>query len=207
MRAQSMARTGISKACALLVLAGLCLGALPVTAAGEVAPLDLQTVLLHSAVTPPARVNFHEERHNPLLQEPLLLTGYLEYLQAGVLRKVVETPFQEAFRIDAEHVLIERNGETRKLSLSKNGSLRTILDVIKAILGGEAEQIESLFDYELSGSPASWSLRLVPKSKRISRQLTSILVRGDVAAANSMRIDLKDGEWYQMDILQDDPER
>jgi len=204
MRAPLTAKPVSSKACTLIIATGLFALILSAVDASETTTFNLQLVLMQSAVTPPARVDFHEERHNALLQAPLVLTGYLEYLGAGVLRKVVETPFEEAFLVDAEKILIERDGETRTLSLGKSRSLRTILDVIKAILGGDAHTIESIFDYELAGTAESWSVRLTPRSKRISRQLTRVLVSGDLESVKGMRIDLQDGEWHQMDILQGD---
>jgi hypothetical protein len=166
--------------------------------------LDLDTVFENTAVVPPARVRFREERHNPLLKEPLVLTGYLEYLEAGRLRKVVETPFEEAFLIDADHIEIERNGETRKLSLNKTKFLRTMLGGIEAILAGRTDHLASVFQYELSGTNSSWSLRLEPLSQRVSRHLTSLLVTGDDKSVISIRFELKEGEWHLMEIVDAD---
>lgn len=173
--------------------------ALPVLAA-DLPSLDLRTVLANTTVTPPGRVTFREERHNPMLAEPLVLTGYLEYLELGVLRKVIETPFQEAFQVDAQHIIIERDGQSRKLSLNKSRSLRTILGAIEAILAGEADRLESDFDYELSGTVDSWTVRLTPISQRIAKQLESLQVSGDGESATGIRVDLAGGEWHQMEI-------
>ena len=37
--------------------------------------LDLRAVMENTAVAPPAQVGFQEERHNPIFDEPMLLTG------------------------------------------------------------------------------------------------------------------------------------
>lgn len=171
----------------------------PVLAA-DLPSLDLRTVLANTTVTPPGRVTFREERHNPMLAEPLVLTGHLEYLELGVLRKVIETPFQEAFQVDAQHIIIERDGQSRKLSLNRSRSLRTILGAIEAILAGEADRLESDFDYELSGTVDSWTVRLTPISQRIAKQLESLQVSGDGESATGIRVDLAGGEWHQMEI-------
>ena len=180
-------------------LAMTLLFALPVLAA-DLPSLDLRTVLANTTVTPPGRVAFREERHNPMLAEPLVLTGHLEYLELGVLRKVIETPFQEAFQVDAQHIIIERDGQTRKLSLNKSRSLRTILGAIEAILAGEADRLESDFDYELSGTVDSWTVRLTPISQRIAKQLESLQINGDGESATGIRVDLAGGEWHRMEI-------
>lgn len=166
--------------------------------------LELAAVLENTTVTPPDRVGFREERHNSMLKEPLVLTGHLEYLRAGVLRKVIETPFEEAFLIESDLVVIERDGETRELPLKRSRSLSTILSAIEAILSGEADKLVSVFDYELSGTNDAWSVQLTPISRRMGKQLTSLQVDGDDESVTSIRIELKNGEWHLMDILRND---
>jgi hypothetical protein len=158
-------------------------------------------VLENTAVAPPASVEFREVRHNPLFKEPMVLTGYLEYIKAGRLRKVVETPFEEAFLIDTDHIEMERNGKIRKLSLNKNKFLKVMLGGIEAILAGQSEHLTSVFSYELSGTSNSWSLRLKPLSRSASRHLKSLLVTGNKDSLTSIRFDLRDGEWHLMEII------
>lgn len=167
--------------------------------------LDLRTVLEASSVKPPSRVGFREQRHNPLLKVPIVLTGYLEYPRTGHLRKVVETPFEEAFLITEDHIEIERDGKTRRLSLSQSKPLREILGAMEAILAGQADRLVSLFQYELSGTRAAWLLRLEPRSRKISAHLAAMLIEGDCDSVNSIRLELKDGEWSLMEILDIDP--
>ena len=82
----------------LLALAGLLAWPLPAPCS------DIGDLLHRVAVIPPARVAFREERHNPMLQEPLVLSGYLEYLAPGQLKKVIETPFREVFTVSGKAV-------------------------------------------------------------------------------------------------------
>jgi hypothetical protein len=158
-------------------------------------------VLENTAVAPPASVEFREVRHNPLFKEPMVLTGYLEYIKAGRLRKVVETPFEEAFLIDTDHIEMERNGKIRKLSLNKSKFLKVMLGGIEAILAGQSEHLTSVFSYELSGTSNSWSLRLKPLSRSASVHLKSLLVTGNKDSLTSIRFDLRDGEWHLMEII------
>jgi hypothetical protein len=137
----------------------------------------------------------------------MVLTGYLEYVEAGRMRKVVESPFKEAFLIDADHIEVKRGGKVRKLSLNRNRFLKTMLGGIEAILAGQAEHLASVFSYELSGTFSSWSLRLEPISPGVSRHLTSLLVRGDDTSVTSIRFELKEGEWHLMEIMDIDSNR
>jgi len=163
--------------------------------------LDLKTVFESVAVTAPAKVAFREERHNSMLKEPIVLTGYLEYLGPGQLRKVIETPFKESFLIADDKIEIDRDGKVRKLSLRKSMPLRTMLGGIEAILAGQADKLDAMFNYELTGTSCSWSLHLEPKSSRVSSHLTSMLVKGDKESVVSIRVDMVQGEWSLMDIL------
>lgn len=162
--------------------------------------LALQSILDRTAITAPSRVEFREVRHNKLLKDDLVISGYLEYLQNGSLRKVIEAPFSEAYLIDGDTIEIERDGELQTLSLKKSRSLQTMLGGVEAILAGEAEQIEKVFHSELSGAEDGWLLQLRPRSSRIARQLKALTVTGDANAITTIRFDLKDGEWHEMEI-------
>jgi len=166
--------------------------------------LEHEAVLNSVAVTPPSRVDFREERHNPMLQDPMMLTGYLEYLGAGVLHKIIQTPFEEAVLVNHDQVTIERDGEVRRLALGRSRSLKTILGTIEAILSGDSKKLESIFDYELSGTSDDWSVRLTPISRRIAKQLSSLQIKGDDQALSSIRVDLEAGEWHVIHILRGD---
>lgn len=166
----------------------------------QAAALELDVVLEQAMVEPPARVAFREERHNALFAEPLRLTGFLEYLEAGELRKVVETPFEEAFHVRSEHIEIARGGEVEILPIRKSRALRIMLGGIEAIIAGDTEQIGKVFTHELSGSASDWTLRLTPRSKRTAKQLTALTVTGG-ERVTSIRFDLGDGEWHLMELL------
>ena len=168
-------------------------------------PLELQEILDNTMITPPARIGFREERHNKMLKEALVLTGYLEYLEKGRLRKVIETPFQEALLIEVDRIVIERDGKTRTLPLSKSRSLKTMLGGIEAILAGQTDRLLHVFSYELDGTDSAWSMVLKPHSRRIARQLRALVVTGNYGSVTSIRFDLKDGEWHLMEILESEP--
>lgn len=168
---------------------------------GPAYALDLKTIMEKAAVTAPSRVNFREERHNSMLKEPIVLTGYLEYLKPGHLRKVIETPVKESFLVADDHIEINREGEVRRLSLSKSKPIRAMLGGIEAILAGQPDKLDSMFHSELSGTACSWELQLKPRSKRIASHLTGMLVKGDDKSLLSIRIDMKNSEWSLMEIL------
>jgi hypothetical protein len=45
---------------------------------------------------------------------------------------------------------------------------------------------------------------LEPLSQSVSRHLTGLLVKGDDNSVNSIRIELNEGEWHLMEIVETD---
>ncbi len=78
-----------------------------------------------------------------------------------------------------------------------------MLEGIEAVLAGHSEQLQETFDYELTGSEFDWTLRLVPKSKKIASHLSAMTVTGTDKATTSIRTEQGDSEWSQMDIIVD----
>jgi len=161
---------------------------------------ELSEILEISRVSPPARVAFREERHNPMFESPLLIEGFLEYLGPGVLGKVIESPFQETFYIEAGEISMIRGGEVRRLPVKRSKALETMLSAFEALLSGDAERLETVFDYEVSGETSEWTIDLQPKSRRIREHLSSLRLSGDDAGVSKIFIDLSDGEWHVMNI-------
>jgi hypothetical protein len=171
-------------------------------AAGE---LDLQSVLDNAAITPPSRVAFREIRHNRLLKQDLEIEGYIEYMEEGLLRKVIEAPYSESFLIREDSIEIDREGEIETLSLKRNRALKTMLGGVRAILSGQGDELTSVFDLELSGTEDNWTLRLRPRSRHMAKQLSCLTETGDHEALAPIRLDLDEGEWHSLEILRTDP--
>ena len=167
---------------------------------------DLATILAATAVEPPARIGFREERHNPMFKEPMVLAGRLEYLDSGTLRKVVEAPFEEDILVESNRVIVTRDGETRKLSLNRSRALKTILGAIEAVLAGNQERLEESFLCEVATTDDGWSLQMTPLSKGVARRLSGLEVTGNERAVTSIRISLPNDEWHLMQIGDELPE-
>jgi hypothetical protein len=164
--------------------------------------LEFGEVLERTRVSPPNRVAYRETRYNPLLKEPMELTGYLEYPQAGQLRKVIESPFQESMLIDGDTVELTRAGRTKRLSLKNQKSVLTMLQSIESLLAGNTAMLEQLFELELTGTEDSWRLRLTPTSARLAKQLEYLTVCGGQRAIDEIRFDMQNGEWQRIEIIQ-----
>lgn len=167
---------------------------------------DLASILAATAVEPPARIGFREERHNPMFKEPMVLEGRLEYLDAGTLRKVVEAPFEEDILVEDDRITVVRDGKTRRVSLHRSRALKTILGAIEAVLAGNQDRLEESFRCEIAASGDGWSLQMTPLSRGVSKRLSLLEVTGNERAVTSIRISLPNDEWHLMQIGDELPE-
>ena len=167
---------------------------------------DLASILAATAVQPPARIGFREERHNPMFKEPMVLEGRLEYLDSGILRKVVETPFEEDILVEDNRITVVRDGKTRRVSLNRSRALKTILGAIEAVLAGNQSRLEESFQCEIAASGNEWLLQMTPLSKAVAKRLSLLEVTGNEQAVTSIRISLPNDEWHLMRIGDESPE-
>lgn len=163
----------------------------------------IEDILNRVAISPPASVAFREERHNSMLQDPLVLSGYMEYLAPGRMKKVIETPFREILTISENAIKIERDGQVQSLSLRRSRSLRTLLGGIEAVIAGDENRLMETFELELQESPDGWSIHFTPRSKRIARNLESMTVHGSSDVIDRIHISLAGGEWHKIELQQD----
>lgn len=167
---------------------------------------DLASILAATAVEPPARIGFREERHNPMFKEPMVLEGRLEYLDSGTLRKRVEVPFEEDILVADNRITVVRDGKTRRVSLNRSRALKTILGAIEAVLAGNRERLEASFRCEVAAADDGWSLQMTPLSRAVAKRLSSLEVTGNEQAVTSIRISLPNDEWHLMQIGDELPE-
>ena len=167
-------------------------------------PPELNQLLERIRVEPPALVPFTEQRKNRLLKEPMVLTGHLAYPEAGRLEKIIETPFREALRVAGDEVSIERDGERRRISLRNRTAMRVMLTSIEAIMDGDSATLASHFDATVTGNEARWQIELLPRERRLARQLSRMVVSGG-EQLDSIRFELPDDEWQLLQIRRDGP--
>jgi hypothetical protein len=121
-----------------------------------------------------------------------------------MLRKVIESPFEETLLVEGGRVSIEVDGETRRLPGGSSKALVTLLAPIEAILAGDEEPLRSAFNYAVDGGAADWRIELTPKARRLAKHVTSVRVSGGSAYVNEIRTDLEGGEQHVMRLHHDE---
>jgi hypothetical protein len=129
----------------------------------------------------PSTLDFVEVRFSPLLVEPLIVGGELDYENEATLRRRVETPYSETTTISGESVRVERDGESRTFTLRRAPELRGLLTGMIGLLGGDSAYLSQHFAITPTGDDASWQLDLAPTDDRVRQRLRAITVAGKEA--------------------------
>jgi hypothetical protein len=141
---------------------------------------DATSALLTRLARPaPQTTTFVEVRYSKLLDEPLTVTGELDYRGADQLARRVETPFRETTTIAGESVTLARDGEReRRFSLKRAPELRGVLTSFGALLSGDAAALRRFFEVALTGDDGAWTLTLTPRDAKMRKRVAQVVVDG-----------------------------
>lgn len=140
----------------------------PAVSAAEV----LQAV--SRSVTP--EVQFREVRTTKLLKVPLVSNGVLRYSPPDRLQRETLQPVRETVTIEGQQVTIDRDGAQSVVALATGSAPAGLVDTLRALLGGNTQQLEALYRMRAEGSIDHWTLVLEPTATDTS--LREIRVSG-----------------------------
>jgi hypothetical protein len=127
----------------------------------------------------PASIEFKEFRFSALLEQPLVVSGELNYLAADHLERFVKEPYREKTIIRGESVRVERDGEKlRTFALKRAPELRGLLTAFGALLTGNSEAVRKQFEITATGEAARWELKLIPLDARSKERIQEITITG-----------------------------
>jgi hypothetical protein len=143
------------------------------------AALDADALIARLARPAPASIAFTEVRVSPLLREPLVVSGELEFSGPGSLDRHVRKPYREDTSIRGESVRVERAGEqSRSFALKRAPELRGLLAGFSSLLTGDGPGLKRSFDVQAQGTEQSWTLQLVPLDTRARKRLQKLEIVG-----------------------------
>jgi hypothetical protein len=155
------------------------LALIPLWPATWAATIEADTLIAKLARPAPASIAFTEVRVSPLLREPLVVSGELEFAGPASLDRHVREPYREDTSIRGESVRVEREGEPpRSFALKRAPELRGLLTGFSALLTGDVPGLKRSFDVQAQGSDESWTLQLTPLDSRARRRLQQIEITG-----------------------------
>lgn len=149
-------------------------------------PFTLALLARHLAAIPERRARFTEERRFAALDQVLRSEGTLFWRQPDLLEKRTERPEPELLRVAGNRVEMTTPGRAPvTLDLAAQPALRVFVDALRAPLAGDLALLERGFEPMLSGGPAAWTLRLVPRGRQM---LAAIEISGSLAEPREIRL-------------------
>jgi Outer membrane lipoprotein carrier protein LolA-like len=142
-------------------------------------PNEIASLLESLAREPPQEIAFVEVRASPLVEGDITVSGVLEYTAPGKLSRVVTEPFWERTDISGDDVRIMRRGQRdRRFSLDRSPELAGLLTAFTALLAGDHDALERMFEVSYAPTREGWRLRLVPRRPRIADRIARISIEG-----------------------------
>jgi len=156
---------------------------------------DISTLMESLSVVTAPTTSFVEKRYSSLLEQPLIITGELEYHAPDTLVRRMLTPKLETFIIAGKHVTIQRpRQKDRYLPLSAAPALDGLAQALRSVLAGDLSDLQSAYTTQLSGAENCWELHLTPKDVKVFNELTELVIRGQQQQLNSFTALEPDGD-------------
>jgi hypothetical protein len=168
---------------------------------GWAGPFTLTLLARNLAAVPERRARFTEERRFAALNAPLYSQGSLLWRRPDLLEKRTDAPEPEVLRITGSRVeVIVPGRKPLAIDLASQPQLRIFAEAMRAPLAGDVAALESLFEVTLSGGPAAWRLRLLPRARQARDAVASLEIEGTLAEPRRVSVLLPNGDQQIMQI-------
>lgn len=166
----------------------------------EVNTFEAAAIEILSRVETPASsvIPFVELRKNALLEQPMVLSGEIDFSVPGSLSKHITSPFEERVTISSAAVEIERNGETRRLPLKRKKGLVEFYTGLNALLNRDVVTLMALFDVESLSTGDTWSIVLIPTNTSLEKSLERMIITGKKTRVTVVRTVQSEDIWQEL---------
>jgi hypothetical protein len=147
------------------------------------------------------RLAFVEERQSPLFDETIIVSGYLERLSDDTLVKVIEEPLPRRLSLGPEIVRVESAGRTRETSISRHPALAGLRSGMIGLIDRDAVELLRVFQPSVEDGEDGWRLELLPREKKIARNLKRLVVHGCGETLIAVDVWLADGTVEHMQFV------
>jgi outer membrane lipoprotein-sorting protein len=133
----------------------------------------LQKVQSISQSNPALEANFHEERHLPMLKEPVITDGKIWFSLPNKIRREIEGKKPSTTIINSKTMTIyyPKFDEAEQYDLDKRPMVK---DSIRALTAGlNFQNLNRQYDVQASGDKNGYQIFLTPKSVSVRRMLKS----------------------------------
>ena len=171
---------------------------------GHAASWGLDQLMNELAQTRYSHARFTEKKSIAILDQPVESSGELFYSAPDRLEKRTLKPRYETMLVEGGVLTIARGRKRYRLQLQDYPELAAFIDSIRGTLSGDRHALERNYRLSLNGSPAQWSLQLLPLQPKMLTVVQQIRVKGVRDQVRSIDILQADGDSALMLIEKPD---
>lgn len=147
---------------------------------------------------------FIEKKYVNLLNTPLVLKGTLDYKAPGRVEKHVLDPYDEAYIVDGDSLVVDNKtkGVRRTLSLQAYPAVWAFVESFRGTLSGDQAALRRFYQVSLSGTRQAWSLTLVPRNADMARMISRIRIDGSGTRIRTIDVEEAGGDRSVMDVAE-----
>lgn len=161
---------------------------------------DLEQLMQSLARNISGRATFTEQKFIALLDKPVLSSGELLYTAPDRLEKRTLLPKPETLVLDHDTVTVERGKRQYVLRVKDYPELGVFVESIRGTLAGDRASLERLYQLNLDGSEARWTLVLRPLNPKMLAVVQRITMQGERAELRSIEVEQADKDRSVMRI-------
>jgi hypothetical protein len=162
--------------------------------------LNLAEVTALLAKHKSGEARFTEERHVSTIDGPLRAAGMLSFEAPDRFTRKTTEPTADAMEVQGNTLLLRRGGRTRQMTVDAIPELSALIEAVRGTLTGNAVLLDKFFKTQVEGTPARWTLTLVPRDARLATQVRELKITGLQSDMRSVELWLAGGDRSVMAI-------
>jgi hypothetical protein len=162
--------------------------------------LDLKQVAALLAKNRSGQARFTEVRHVSGLDLPLHAAGTLSFVAPDRFTRSTTEPRAESMEVQGNLLVLKRGGRTRQTTVDAIPELTALIEAVRGTLTGNAALLERFFNTRVEGTPARWTMTLVPRDAQLATQVREIRITGLDSDMRSVELQMAGGDRSLMAI-------
>jgi outer membrane lipoprotein-sorting protein len=164
------------------------------------AAFDLPELMTLLAKQKSGEARFTEQRFVHGLEGPLDASGTLSFDAPDKLVRRTLSPRIETMAVEGNTLTLSRGGRNRTLALDSMPELLGLVEAMRGTLTGDGATLQRYFKSTVTGSPARWTLDLVPMDSRLAAQVRSMRISGRASDVLGLDMEFVGGDRSSMNI-------
>ena len=102
--------------------------------------------------------------------------------------------------VQGNTLLLKRSGRARQMTVDAIPELSALIEAVRGTLTGNAVLLDKFFKTQVDGTPARWTLTLVPRDARLATQVRELKITGLQGEMRSVELWMAGGDRSVMAI-------